>query len=238
MSGKCAAYWRAREQGKDCGVPQSRVANAKQNRYIRDIVPDLVSMGAREDDVLDLFKYTHAWGCSRNRASGKKAVSIASLKRSSPIRMKMLDFIFRSVVEGKEVTVDTLCAGGFDLDKWALEDYVEHYEHVPQNKRIVALAPPKKLDTGHTKSAITCTIKNPIPHAATRASNGQSASVSVKKSILAGLCTSGQIGILQDMNLAGFGDDEYTAFCIAIKWAWERLESEKIKVKVDESVVQ
>jgi Arc/MetJ-type ribon-helix-helix transcriptional regulator len=230
--GKCAAYWRALDNGKDCGAPKAGT-NTEKNQYIyrHEIVPDLVAMGLLEDDVFENLPYSvglcnKSYVGERGRA---KTINLGALRRDSPIRKKMLDFIFERIASGKRVSGSDLVNAGFERTSWTIVDYERHYSSGAAGIRglLSERGPSKKSERG-TSRAITSLKNKPVLSRGCFSSNGRQISLTSKKQILVNLCSVGQLAILERMAAAGHGDEEYAAFCIAIKWAAERLDVEKI----------
>lgn len=199
------------DAGKECGAPKyGTITREKQNQYRHGIVPDLVAMGAKESDVFELLPYTT---CSSSSSPKGHNISLVRLRRDSPKRKEMLDFIFSSVVSGKRISLNNITDAGFITDLWTPEDYIRHYGYLP-NSTITH----NKADRNLIELSLD---KLPLESACI------SDSIYRQNKRLSNFCTSGQMGILQKMNSAGYGNDEYAAFCIALKWASERIYQEK-----------
>lgn len=220
MAGKCAAYWRAKKLGKECGVPESHKSLRKQERY-EEFIEELVDLGVNKDLAFDYIPYTllltPKTGKLRNNI-----VSFLSLRRNSPIRQKMVDYIFLSVMQGKKITGEGLFkASKTNKLKWTDEDFKIHYTDSAATSAITG----KKLVKRGRQIAINLIKENPYPDAPTI--DGKY-SITQKIVSLSSVCTSGQFGILQDICSSGYCEEEYSAFCLALKWALERLEQEKM----------
>jgi len=204
MAGKCAAYWRAKKLGKECGVPTSKWSLINQGRY-EDFIDELVGLGVDRNEAFDHIPFSLL-----TVSSGRDYIVFTDLRRDSPIRKKMVDYIFKTVCDGKKVThLGLHTSSGINKSEMTLDDFKNHYrEERINNPHHNCLKARGFTTTPNSQSAVIPNIRS-------------------QSILLLNLCTSGQIGILQAMDAAGYGDDEYAAFCIAIKWAAERLEAEK-----------
>jgi hypothetical protein len=222
MVGKCAAYWRARESGKDCGVPSSKSATSAQERYL-EVIDELVGMGADRDNAFDHIPYSLI-ACSGRSGRSGKLVPFISLRRDSPIRKHMIDYIFQCVISNERINYGGLiAASGVDISKWTEDDYKNNYTSGGARRVING----KRLGNFSYTKAMKSVIGGDLTRLNTFRSVSGNRSLTEKLQSLTNICTSGQLGILQKMNAVGYGDNEYTSFSIALKWAAERLESEK-----------
>jgi hypothetical protein len=218
MTGKCAAYWRAKDAGKECGIPETKRSLDLQNKYRNGLVLDLVSMGCTEDDVFEYLPYSV---CGAERF--KDMIAYFSLKRESPIRRKMIDLFFQKITKREKITNRDIVTHGFTRKGWSNSDYEKHYipraaAHCITGK---CLSAAKERSINRIKKSGGGLCKRPITV------TGEKKSLTRYIADLNNFCTVGQIGILQKMNEFGYGDNEYGAFCIALKWALDRLEQEK-----------
>jgi hypothetical protein len=220
---KCAAYWRALDNGKECGAPKlGSAARTLQDEYRKGVVSDLVAMGLKEDVIYDLLYYTALIHCT-------PCPSILRMKRDSPYRKKMLDLVFEAVSSGVIISKNKdfykKIADRYpelDIRTWADEDWSRHCgEYRPSPRARGVWDRELKLKSVRVEP-FAITNRNNIGEG--RDYNTDSRTSIVHK--LRMVCTAGQFSILQDMVALEHGSDEYAAFCIALKWASERLDIE------------
>jgi hypothetical protein len=179
-------------------------------------------MGAKEEDVFELLHYDV---CTKSRyINGICGIPITSLKRESTYRKKLLDFFFERIMSGKPTMVRDIIEAGFTTEHWTDDEIKKEFEPRSANKKTVSSRMKKSACDSAIKKIV---LGSGIPSSNAVSFSGSYCGLTKITGFLNELCTSGQLGILQSMILNGYGDNEYTAFCIALKWAAERLEAEK-----------
>jgi hypothetical protein len=194
-----------------CGL--SRKAQKQTGAYL-DFVMELESMGLPEDQIL-LFLSASAYNNS----------GLRSLIPSSSIRKDTVSKIFDAISNNKKIT-QHMARTFTGIDNWdekIIEKNVFLSDATNTNGRAGLSAATRKQTL---LSAINRRKANPSSTYVGR----KCPSVADRISKLYQINTQGQTNILMEMNTAGYGEDIYGAYCIALKWASERLESEKAKV--------
>jgi hypothetical protein len=143
------------------------------------------------------------------------------LRRDSKIRVETINKIVSNIINGKKTK-------GKDVHAWvgirklSPEEVKENFNNYVSGPIAAGLARTKK-SVEQAKERTPNEQCLPIACATT---NRNFDLTEKKRSILRVLNT-GQYNILLSMIQGGYAEDEYAAFCIALKWAAERLEAEK-----------
>jgi len=88
-----------------------------------EIADELEVLGCNQDDI---YTYLPLTAVVNSRVLGQP--SLRALKRSSPIRKKIIDYLFACAISQKYVTPRGMStAAGVDTTKWSKEDFVAHY---------------------------------------------------------------------------------------------------------------
>ena len=217
MSGKCVAYWRAIDKGKECGAPKLGTITRKfQDEYRKGIVPDLVAAGLKEDDVYENLHYSIL-----NQMY--PLPPLLKIKRESPLRKKLLDILFEALaskrsLKGKDKYFKEIAEKFPELDtrKWGYDEWMLHFGKDYRFRKVMGV-----ITSERNHNPPKATPQDPeVQHKRW----GEDTPTSISRK-LSNVITAGQRAILQDMVSYGFGDNEYAAFCIALKWASEKLDT-------------
>jgi hypothetical protein len=202
--GKCLRFWDAIERdGNFCGV-----SNNTMKRYLDylDFIGELCSMGLDREECFTYFKTTTF-----------QRVGLRAYRRDSPLRKNLVEKIVSSITNRDPITIaETIRMGICNLSESAAKENLTPLGHNAYRSSVVR------------KQKVLDSVNLPPEHqpAFIYGSYGSS-SVKGRRSRVASVATTGQWNVLLAMVNAGYAEDEYGAFCIAIKWAAERLENEK-----------
>lgn len=193
--------------GSGCGVNFSKKTRSYYNNY-KSIVDEIEGMGLRDRNLIyRLLKLDRLTGRGRANTHVRGMPKLFLLKRNSPIRKKMMDYIFKTISNGYRVKAEELkCASGVDVTTWSIDDFKEHYS---AESAAYSFAQIRKWRD------VPRFVKSPEITNKPLVQRGREV-----------VCDPIYRNILTRMVLAGHGDDEYAAFSIVMKWAVERLERE------------
>lgn len=185
-----------------------KLSQRVRNKYEKydEVVDELESLGINRDLIYENLRFSNITGGGGGKLKRDLPVFVA-LKRTSPIRKRMIDYMFTTLSNSAEVTQKGLFnAANTKKSEWTQKDYDEHYIF-------------------HAATFVKANAKKTQPPQKDRVRQ-------YDKKIE---CDTVHRNILLRMNAAGYGDDEYAAFCIALKWAAERLEAEKAAKEVKQN---
>jgi len=171
------------------------------------VVNELVQMGLPEDIILLSFP-----------SSALVGSGFFTLTPSSDIRKNTLSKIYDLLASNKKIT-SRVVRTFTGIDSWD-QDIVE-------KNCVLCTGDPAKRRTLSKKSFLTRLEKrkhNPSSHLNLLKAKSD---ITDRISKLYFINTQGQTNILENMQSSGYGEDIYGAYCIALKWASERLELEK-----------
>jgi len=198
----CVRFWDTFErEGNFCGVSKSTVRDFEA--YL-DFVRELGTYGADREDCFRLFP-----------SSAYTQSKIPGLKRDSPIRKHVVEKILSHIASKKHVSGRTARSFiGYNY----LTDEEKEINFKPNHFRGVKRGEDRTLKTIFTS-------KYADPHNQTSPNTTDNTITALIRRIN-GVSNTGQKHILNAIISAGYADDEYGAFCIALKWAADRLEQE------------
>jgi hypothetical protein len=208
----CAGVIKAVLEGKACGMRISKESLDEYEKYT-GVIDELCDRGCLKDTAFNLVHKTIITGYKI-----KDGINLFSLKRDSPIRKQIMEYLFNCVISGKRTTREGYIQSAGTRAHWTDIEYEEHYSprSVTQinNARLAKSRKARILNgDGNDPDSIN--------------SLGYNTGIKRKMGFLSCLCTTGQTNILFNMIESGYGNNAYESFCIALKWASERLESEK-----------
>ena len=203
-------YKQFRQDPGFCGI--SKAQQARVADYL-DFVRELIEMGMDEDTILLNFSSTSF------AQSGLK-----SLLPDSEIRKTAKSKIFDLISANKKVTV-TMCRNITGINNWT-------HEFIGSNCKIGTISKHGKFSGGGVNHAgFFSTLQRGQTNKSGSYDPTRIKNIRGKINVIYKMNTSGQTNILENMISAGYGEDVYGAYCIALKWASERLEQEKVKPK-------
>jgi hypothetical protein len=208
----CSGVIKAILEGKACGMHISKKSIAEYEKY-SDMIDELCIRGCEKNTAYNLIHITVV-----RAGATKNGINLFSLKKSSSIRKRIMDYLFSCAVSGKQTTRKGYVAIAGTRKDWSDTEYDEHYTPlaISQIKKVRAIE--------RHKTRILNGVDNPNAGHYFESNTG----VTRKMGALSSLCTTGQTNILFSMVERGYGDNAYESFCIALKWASEKLDSEKL----------
>lgn len=118
----CAGVIKAILNGKGCAMGLSKRTISVYEKYA-EIIDELEALGCNRDDA---YTYLPVTGVVNTRVLGQPNLKV--LKRSSPIRKKIMDYLFNCVISKTYATPRGIrSAGGADTTTWSKEDFQTHY---------------------------------------------------------------------------------------------------------------
>lgn len=202
----------AEEKGVSSCLTGTGFSRYKRVRLIHyfEIIDELVDMGVRREDAQNNIPLSV---CESSWNKTKDLVNFHSLKKTSSIRKKMMDYFFLCAVNNKPAELpDLIKASGELRTKWTNEDYKMHYSLQAANfaNSLVKRHNTMRIKRLSEKDDIGKIIVSPW---------------NVRHYLMLA-CTAPQYSLLTQVSNAGYGDDEYAAFCFAIKLLGEYLQRE------------
>jgi len=198
-------YKKIKRDGNFCGL--TRQSMRAISLYF-DFAAELSDLGLPEEIVykyLPQSAYLHSY--------------MPALKKDSIIRRSTLDKIVSQISSNKKITSKQL-RKWVGVDTFTEEKAFENFS----DAGYFAFCRGQKIRGKKIADAISDV---PPKWQKMILFNNQSISINELKNRVFNACNSAQYAVLLEVQKAGYADDEYAAFCIALKWAAERLESEK-----------
>jgi hypothetical protein len=185
-----------------CGI--SKASQRDIARYL-DVVHELTEMGLPEDQVLTLLP-----------SSVLKISGIYSLLPESQPRKELKSKIYDLIANKKKMS-GRIIRHLSGIDNWD-EQFIDKNCKVDGGRW-----------KGNLKTNLLSKIVNRQNNRSSQLNTGDRNVGGAQERIryIYRINSHGQTNILETMNTAGYGEDIYGAYCIALKWASERLEAEK-----------
>ncbi|MFA5715673.1 MAG: hypothetical protein WC998_08030 [Candidatus Paceibacterota bacterium] len=167
----------------------------------KEVVEELLDAGLSDEDfIYSSLTVSHLQRVGKIHGD----IPFIALKRTSPIRKKMFDYIFLTLSQGKKIThAGIQAASGTNKHEWTDKDFEEHYTPHAAANAIRYRAGVYNLPNTAPRSPLT--------------QRGHEI-----------ICDTVFRKILLRVISAGYGDTEYSALSHVMKWAAERLESEEL----------
>jgi len=140
-------------------------------------------------------------------------VTISALKLQSPIRKRMVDYIFNQCADDKLVDIQELArVSGVDAKEWTEEDFREHYQKDKAEQAIRGRSGGLKLI-----QRLRDLVSKTVLEGDTSVLNERNESIVGKLRILRAL-SEPLFNHCEKMNAAGYGDNPYAALAHLVKF--------------------
>jgi len=204
-----------------CSLGISRRKYLVYKSYDENVIEDLVDMGIDRDMAYNSVPISFTYSTHGHMPK------LIYLKRSNPIRKRMIDYLYNCILREIPITRNGLAgAAGVNTKNWVEKDIIENYtQHSAKSLAgfIGGSARINNLRNFKIKQIINS--RDGVPSSGMVVHGGTS-TINAKIAHLAAVNSSGLNAILLRAIELGYVDDEYTAHCLFYKMAAERMEAE------------